>query len=513
MKSAVVRRAIDPRAAWLIITLLLAMATGYLMATHYRLALLVALGLLLVLVGLAFLKVGLYRQLLVFLALLQVSVFAIKVSYGAVNSTLLAMLPTAYLVGMLVTVFLLAGQRKVRLRWNLLDLLVAVFFLLNLVQVFNPYLDAVNDRQHLIVGLRGFWQRSFFGLTYFVMRGLGPAAIRFDTIARVLAYSIALSGLYALVQQLWGFDILETQHRAAILAARGHLAVAMYEARGVGFLNSPFTFGLVSAMGFVCSLYVLMAASRSRRGRFLALACALINGVGVLLSGSRSTLLGLSGAFVILAVWVPWGRLLGLAWRLKRPAVGLAVGVAVLVIAFPDSTPVRHGLVQVQSMGQVVQLVVAPSQVSDVNFVVRQELARGTLPLIVKNPWGYGSGIFTGSANPGLVDVEGYATWTDNEFSSLALELGVVAVFLLLGIVAIMLRRCRRALRHPDLRNQAVFLAILVLVCPIGGFGGQWLTAYPANVLFWVFAGTIAGLPVRTFVRSRPVTAGAGAKK
>jgi hypothetical protein len=151
------------------------------------------------------------------------------------------------------------------------------------------------------------------------------------------------------------------------------------------------------------------------------------------------------------------------------------------------------------SLRNLDELLLKPREITDINFAVRRELATATWPLIMDNPFGYGTGIFNGGSNPhGLVTVKGYATWVDNEFSSLALEIGLLGVFLLLYIVVFAVWRCRRAARIRAERDWAFTLLALVVICPIAGFGGQWLSAYPANVLFWIFCGIAANLPLRT---------------
>ena len=84
----------------------------------------------------------------------------------------------------------------------------------------------------------------------------------------------------------------------------------------------------------------------------------------------------------------------------------------------------------------------------------------------------------------------------DNEFIGLALELGILGVAIFLAILGTALYRCRLALRLLSCRGLARTLAALVVICPTAGIGGQWLAAYPANVIFWVVLGLVAALPV-----------------
>jgi hypothetical protein len=445
------------------------------------------------LAGLVFVKIGRYRQALIFLAALQLFTFAIKVGYGVVNTTWLAMLPVAYVGAMVVGFFLLGSEGKVRLHWTWLDCVVVAFFALDFLQVFNPYLDALSDPRYFRIGLRGFQQRSFFGLVYFVFRGLGWDKTRFDTIVRLVAYSTALGGAYALAQQFFGFDILEAGYREAQIST-DPLMAGLYEARAVGFEGSPFTFGVMCAMGWLCALYLFVWASRSRLERWSSLACVLINGAGVLLSGSRSAYLAAGAAMITFALWKAGRQTIALLWQMRWAVVALLLGAVALMVVVPESTPVQVSFARLRSLRDVVGVFGGADQDLDINFVVRRELALGTWPLVFENPLGYGSGIFTGGANSeSLVTVKGYSTWVDNEFSSLALELGMGGVLLLVAIVALALRQCRRTGRRLITRERANVLAALIVIGPVAGFGGQWLTAYPVNVLFWTFVGISAG--------------------
>ncbi len=476
---------------------LVAVVICYALLSNIYLLILGILGLSAIIGALLLISIGLYRQLLIFFALLLLFTFSTKFGYGIINSTLLALPPTAFLGFMIVQLFLLAAEGKLRLRWISLDFVVIAFFMLDLIQVLNPYLDIFSDKQYLIIGLRGFWQRSFMLLVYCLVRVLIRSEQRFNTVAMIFAYSIALSGLYALTQQLFGFDILESRYREYQIADNP-LGVALYTLRSTGFLGSPFTFGMVSAMGIWCGIYLLRSNASKQRQLFLIIMSLVINAMALMLSSSRSSYLAIIVSVVVVAI-VNWKWWLVFVWRARRVITIFIMLMMVLVALFYDSPPVQFSI---DRIGTVTQLLWALSgqEVEDRNFLARKDLAAATWPLILENPLGYGSGIFTGGANSeGLVRVKGYATWVDNEFSSLALEMGILGVGLLLLMIGMALWRCKQAVRLNIFREQAVALSALVVICPAAGFGGQWLAAYPANILFWVFLGCIANLPFTNF--------------
>jgi O-antigen ligase len=444
-----------------------------------------------ILATLAFLKLRIYRQLLLFLILLQVFTFAIKVTYGAANSTILALLPSVFLGAMLCSVFFLAIQAKLSFRFSMLDILVLSFFLLDFLQVFNPYLGALDNQGSLIIGLRGFQQRSFLGLVYFVVRWLDMSSSRFNMIVRVLTYSIALGSFYALIQQLFVFDLFESAYRLEQIRGNA-LLEEQFLLRAVGFLGSPFTFGLISAIGLVSGVYLLNAVLLSKREKLLSVACVALNAAGVILSGTRAAYFSLVVMCAILVVLmrVP---LLSVAWRARSIVIAGIASLGFLFAAFPESDPVKYSVERIGSLGEIFA---SKDTITDVGFISRRELIVASGPMILANPLGYGTGIFGGGANPdGLVKVRGYSTFIDNEFLGLALELGIVGALLFLAIVGVAIYRCRLALEEPAWRSRAKVLAALVVICPIAGVGGQWLAAYPVNVIFWVVLGLIAGLP------------------
>lgn len=484
-----------------IVVVLVAVGFFYALLSNISLLLIGILGLFAI-IGLCLLiSIGLYRQFLIFLALLLLFTFAIKVGYGIINSTLLALLPTIFLGFMIVQLLLLATEGKVRLKWIFIDFAVITFFLLDFIQVLNPYLDIFSNQQFLIIGLRGFWQRSFMLLVYFLARVLIRTEQRFSTVVKILAYSIALNGLYALAQQLFGFDVLELHYREHLTQGNPR-SVALYSLRSTGFLGSPFTFGMVSAVGIWCSIYLLKLKTTSRRGRIVVITCVIVNTLALMLSGSRSSYFAMiiSTLGIAILYWRWWFMFV---WQARR-AIGVSIiSVAVLVALFYDLSPVQLAIDRISTVTQIFW-VISGGEVEDVNFIARQELAAGTWPLILENPLGYGTGIFTGGANPGaLVTVKGYGTWVDNEFSSLALEMGILGVVIFLSMIGMALWRCKQAARLKIFREQALFLAALVVICPAAGIGGQWLAAYPANILFWVFLGCTANLPFTNFPFNR----------
>jgi hypothetical protein len=433
-----------------------------------------------------------YRHLLILLTLLQVFTFTIKITYGVANSFFLALMPTIYLGVIFSGIYLLRLTGQIRCRFSLLDVIVLSFMVLDFIQVFNPYLAALTDQRSLIIGLRGFWQRSFMGLVYFVVRWLDIKSVRFNTIIRIFAYSTAVGSLYAIVQQLYLFDSLETAYRAEQIAQDLSMQ-GLYNLRATGFLGSPYTFGLMCATGFVSGIYLLTCGIYSKKEKLICIASVLFNGAGIILSGSRSTYFALI-VMCVFMVLIMRLSLFSAVFHSLNSIIVVIVALSLVFIIYPDFRPVQYSLDRLKTIAQVF---VPDSAITDSNFITRQELNIAGLSMIIENPFGYGSGIFNGGSNPDReVTVHGYSTFMDNEFIGLTLELGVIGVLLFLTILGVALQRCHRALGEPTLRNQARILAALVLIAPLSGVGGQWLAEYPVNIIFWVVLGLIADLPL-----------------
>jgi O-antigen ligase len=416
----------------------------------------------------------------------------VKVSYGLANSTVLALLPTLFVAAILASVVLMSVQGKHRFQWSILDVLVISFFTLDFMQIFNPYLRAFEGQEFLIIGLRGFHQRSFLGFVYFAVRSLDMTSLRVNTLMRIFTYSIALGGLYAITQQLYKVDMFESAYQLAQIET-DPLLQEQFRLRAVGFLGSPYTFGLVSAMGLVCGAYLFHTVARTNSESLLSLTCVIINAIAVLVSGSRSSYISLAGVLFIL-IFIMHTPIARVAWAARRKLVAAIVCLVLFFIAFPDSDPVTFAIDRVSSLHEIIS---SNDSLNDNNFRIRRELNAAAWPMILANPLGYGSGIFNGGSNPnGLIEVQGYSSFMDNEFIGLALELGILGVAIFLAILGTALYRCRLALRLLSCRGLARTLAALVVICPTAGIGGQWLAAYPANVIFWVVLGLVAALPV-----------------
>lgn len=430
-----------------------------------------------------------YRHFLIFLTLLQAFTFATKVGSGATNTTVLALLPSVYLGILLTCVFLLLIKGEIGCPFTLLDTLVLSFFVLDFIQIFNPYLGAIDDNRFFIIGLRGFQQRSFYGLVYFVIRWLEIPSFRFNTIIRIIVYTTALGSIYALMQQFFSFTILESAYQLEQIA-KDPLMEGLYISRAIGFMGSPFTFGLISATGLVSGIYLYYSILKSKKERLLCIGSIIVNTAAVVISGSRSTYFSLIVIPVMLVVLMKT-PVFSFIVRSLTSILALIVALSFFFIFFPDSIPVSYSIERMKTVNEIFS-----KETSDMNFILRRELVVASGPLILSNPLGYGTGIFNGGSNPdGLVKVDGYSTFMDNEFVGLALEMGILGVLLFIAIIGAALYRCHLAIGVPDWRNRARILAALIVICPAAGIGGQWLAIYPINICFWVFLSLIAGLP------------------
>lgn len=430
----------------------------------------------------------LVAQFNIFLCLTVFSTQFVKLGFGLVNTRLLALLPTLLLAAMLLQIVAAVGRGRLRVRLDGLDLCVMLFFALDCIQVLNPYLNIAGGLNAMEVGFRGLHQRTFLGSVYVIARLVVCNDDRYLSTVRILTGCIAISALYGAAQTVFGALPFEDRFRAAVID-NDALMEELYMKRAVGFMNSPFLFGISSVIG-VWGATFLYATSTKWKQRTIWAICGAGCLAGLYLSGSRSGYLAMFSAAIVSFV-VMGSRSFRLLWSARFVIIAMCCGAFVYIVrSASDSELLLFANERFSSIRQFLN----PHDFQDNNFVTRQAVARGAIPLVFERPLGYGTGIFNGGSNSqGVVEVRGYSTFVDNEFISLTLELGVVGLALFLSILAIVSYRC-----VVFWRRRASPFAILPLTCITGcamaGFGGQWLGEYPVNIHFWIFVALAGNL-------------------
>ncbi|NQV03054.1 MAG: O-antigen ligase family protein, partial [Bacteroidia bacterium] len=262
-------------------------------------------------------------------------------------------------------------------------------------------------------------------LIYFIVRVLVNSRTRFDTIVKILFWITVANGFYAVMQQLTGIVILEKSFREEVQVGNNLLKEVMYSLRSTGFFGSPFTFGIVSVIGFLCGFYLHIEKDRIRFNRFILFGGIVINMIAILLSSSRSSYLAVLISPLILLVISP-KHLFKLFIQHIRYIFLIILVTAGIVTLFRSNKAVNFSMSRVGTVKQLASKVKGDSvQNYHKNFQLREDLLTFSIEYVSANPFGYGLGIFTGTANSKAeVAVGGRSRWVDNEFSALALEMG-----------------------------------------------------------------------------------------
>jgi O-antigen ligase len=318
-----------------------------------------------------------------------------------------------------------------------------------------------------------------------------------------VAVTIALAGLVAIAQNLLGTQ-LEGGYALLVESRSYSNNVALSAKRSYGTLLSQAAFGVMSAIGVIASLAVLLLA-RNWRWQLIGSASLVLTGLGLLLSGTRSALLGLALGILPL-LWLAIGdqvlRLL-VQQRIRKNllvvAIGLVIAGVILVGVLQTSNSetvvnVRERLATLSPVailtGQVLQ---------EQNFTTRVVMWQPILKGIAERPLlGYGTGVLGGGSELNRVGVKPVngSTVADNQYLEIWGETGLLGLVFYLAVLIGMISSWfiwRTPMQVLILSSSVAGVALLVAVSSIGNAPIDY---YPANAFFWLMAGIGANLPL-----------------
>ena len=390
-------------------------------------------------------------------------------AYAAVLDVLLA--------GLFLVTMWWAWNDRARLRIHPLDGLVAAFFLLAVLQIFNPNVPSP------LVGLEGFRKTAFTMLAYAIVRfSMHTEALPFF---RIVAIGSIAPFLWAVRQTISPLPIeLQIIETSGIGSATFQSGPVL---RAFAPTASPFHLGILG--GAVAVIAVNLARVTSPR----YLAIAVLAGVALGISLTRANMLGAVAAFVAITL-ASAPNLQRLRTAARFTPVVATLGLAVLLTArsaIPTVSPVDPaGSPAPIVSGEPNSL---PNPLEDRSLRFRFDYWAEHLQAIADRPLiGYG----TSSAGDGFGRL--YRGTGDRNFNphslylKAALELGIVGLALILAILVVALRECRRAYaRIPAVG--LIGLGILVMTM-VSGLSGPMLDAYPFNLLFWATIGWLVAV-------------------
>ena len=381
-------------------------------------------------------------------------------------------------------------------------LFLGFFFLLGVVQVFNP------NSPHVLYGLLGF--KTYF--YYIPLMYVGYALIRCDEdLRKFLVVNVALSALIAalgIAQAILGNSFLNPTKLAPELQDMGNLEKStplsgqLFSLPDSVFVSSGrFDFFLILA--FILALgaggYLLLG---NLRGRGIVFPSIGIIGVATLLCGSRGAVMFVLISTVALAVGLLWGA----PWRqrrvhrvikaIRRSVIFGVSAIALLVFLFPHEAGSR--------IAYYTETLLPNSSAYQLENRTLDYPIQNFLDAFSRPNWVLGNGIGTASLGMQYVaKVTGQRIpelWVEEGYGVLIVEMGILAPFLWILWTASLLYYSWRVVR--PLRQTrffpialAIFWFLFLLLYPMT-FGG--LSAYQNyiyNIYMWILVGILFRLP------------------
>jgi hypothetical protein len=222
---------------------------------------------------------------------------------------------------------------------------LSLFFLLGVVQVFNPHSPS------LFYGILGM--KLYF--YYIPLMFVGYALMRREQdLHKFLVVNMGIAAVIAMVgiiQAIFGADILNPHSGADIeelshLVRRTSSGVAVTRPCSVFVSDGRFAYYILLAiiLGLGASGYLFLRAKRGRAVVFSALA---VSGVAAVMSGLRGVFINTGASLLILSAGMLWGspRQSGQGYRvfkaIRRSSVLVALALAVTVAIFPQQIGAR----------------------------------------------------------------------------------------------------------------------------------------------------------------------------
>lgn len=452
-----------------------------------------------------------FRWLLFALFFSHFFVLFMKATSGFLPTSLTALIPTAVTLLLYGLTLLALVERRLRAPVHLLDVVIVLFMALSLAQVFN-------DHVTVVFGLRAWQRTAFFAGMYFAGLYLVNTPERVGTLLHWTALSVGLAGLVAIAQSVFGLN-LEGSYALLIESLSGAETLALAQQRAYGTLVSQAAFGLLSALGVLLALTSwIVAGTWSRRAT--ALIALGLSTAGLLLSGTRSAMLGLAIG-VLPLFWLIFGQsILRLLFSGRLRVEGLitmiALGVAVAVLAVfiqtSESTTAVNTLNRLRTILPTTWL--RGDLLQEGNVVSRMDIWRPVLDAIAERPLiGYGTGVLGGGSAANRIGVQTIngQTMADNQFLELWGELGLPGLLLYLVALATMASLWLRRRSPRFVYALSLLLVGVAGLFAVSGMGNAPLDYYPVNAIFWLLLGMGMNLGrFQRILRARAV-AGRGA--
>jgi len=307
----------------------------------------------------------------------------------------------------------------------------SLFFWLGLLQIFNQ------NSPHVLYGVLGF--KLYF--YYVPLLFIGYALIRTDEdLEKFLMLNAVLTAVIAglgVVQAIRGHQFLNPTHLAPELRTLGNLSKSSPLSRQEFYLpDSVFVSAgrfaqfleIAVILVLATAAYLLLYTPRGRKVVYLAGA---VVGAAILLSGSRSAIVGgimnvlvLCGGFLWGAPW-RWMQAHRLVRAIRRSFIVTAIGLAALILMFPEAAGSR--------LAFYTETLNPNSSAYELSYRVWNYPIENLLRVFDNPHWVLGNGIGTGSLGAQYVAKfigQPVPAWVEEGYGDLILEMGIIAPFL-----------------------------------------------------------------------------------
>jgi hypothetical protein len=392
-------------------------------------------------------------------------------------------------------------KREKRFREPFL-LFLSFFFLLGLLQVFNP------NSPHILYGLLGF--KTYF--YYIPLMYVGYALIRNDEdLRKFLIANIGLAGLIGalgIAQAILGNSFLNPTRLAPELQDLGNLEKStpisnqLFSLPDSVFVSSGrYDFFLVLA--FILALgtggYFLLG---NLRGRSIVFPAIGIIGVATLLSGSRGAVMFVLISTLALAAGFLWGA----PWRqrqahrmmkvIRHSVIVGAIGFALLLFLFPQEAGSR--------IAYYTETLLPSSSGYELDNRTWDYPLRNLSDAFDRPNWFLGNGIGTASLGgqyvAKVIGISPLNLGVEEGYGVMIVEMGIIAPFLWILWTASLLYYGWGAVR--PLRQTrffpialAIFWFAFLLLYPMTFGGIAAFQNYTYNIYFWLLVGVLFRLP------------------
>jgi putative inorganic carbon (HCO3(-)) transporter len=380
--------------------------------------------------------------------------------------------PASIDVAMIVLFLVLLGDhllsRRLTLDW--LELVIAAYVALGLLQIFNPLSpglsDALESFRRLVLPAVGF----FLGM--WMIRSLDDVKVLLIALAAVSLFVAAFAVKQSLAPSAADWNFVRT----TIGSPTTYTSLGRF--RAFSTLSSPAH--LAYLMTFMLLLFFALYATKSIPRLWFVLGVLLL-AAGSIVSIVRVGWVGTVAGVLVMFVLAPRLSKGGATRRLLLAAAAFAgLLFYVLVVVQPDPAMATR-------FRSLANLPAEP------HYMDRVTSWKDTIvPAIRTQPLGYGLGSDSTSS-----DARYYA---HNGYFYIAIEMGVVAVLMLLVIMGAAFLRAYRGLRQrgpPLFTALHLWIACWTVALLVMATFGDLVEVYPVNLYYWFFFGAICALARR----------------